>query len=315
MLHFYARRVSRTRAAALALLAPLAPFADLDAQKPERDSAEQVAAAAKFESSLQYKTGTITLEDGLATLNLSPRFRYLDPAQAETVLVKGWGNPPGTKTLGMILPADVGPLSDRSWGVIITYDEDGYVKDDDAETIDYTKLMKEMQESTREANAEREKQGYEKAELVGWAQPPHYDKATHKLYWAKELAFDGAPERTLNYNVRVLGRGGVLVLNAVAGMSQLASVETDMKDVIGQVDFNTGNRYADFKPGVDKVAAYGIAALVAGKVAMKVGFFKLALGFLIAMKKFLVIGVIAVGSFLRNIFRRRAQQATTPTPS
>ena len=152
--------------------------------------------------------------------------------------------------------------------------------------------------------------------ILFFNEPPRYDKATHKLYWAKELEFAGAPERTLNYNVRVLGRRGVLVLNAVAGMGQLASVESDMGDVIGLVDFNAGHRYADFVPGADKVAAYGIAALVAGKIAAKVGFFKLALGFLIAMKKFVIIGVVAIAAFLRNVFRRRSQAADSGgTPS
>src|SRR2546426_2131137 len=34
---------------------------------------------------------------------------------------------------------------------------------------------------------------------------------------------------------------------------------------------NEGHRYADFVPGTDKVAEYGIAALIAGGVAAKAG--------------------------------------------
>src|SRR6266581_5803290 len=94
--------------------------------------------------------------------------------------------------------------------------------------------------------------------------PPHYDSASHKLYWAKDLRFGGDSGRTLNYNIRVLGRRGVLVLNAVAAMDQLESVKRDMAKVIGFVEFNGGHRYADFIPGTDKVAEYGIAALIAG---------------------------------------------------
>ena len=66
------------------------------------------------------------------------------------------------------------------------------------------------------ANEEREKQGFERVTLIGWAEPPSYDAAAHKLYWAKELAFADNPDHTLNYNIRVLGRRGVLVLNAYA---------------------------------------------------------------------------------------------------
>jgi uncharacterized membrane-anchored protein len=61
-------------------------------------------------------------------------------------LLEAWGNPPGTESLGMIVPAGVNPMSPESWGVVITYDKDGHVKDDDADGIDYAKLLKEMQE-------------------------------------------------------------------------------------------------------------------------------------------------------------------------
>ena len=46
----------------------------------------------------------------------------------------------------MLLPANIGPHEPECWGVIITYDEDGYVKDDDAAKINYDDLLKEMKE-------------------------------------------------------------------------------------------------------------------------------------------------------------------------
>lgn len=50
-----------------------------------------------------------------------------------------------------------------------------------------------MQGATRDANAERAKAGYPTVELVGWAEPPHYDSTAHKLYWAKDLKFSMPP--------------------------------------------------------------------------------------------------------------------------
>jgi len=70
-------------------------------------------------------------------------------------------------------------------------------------------------------------------------------------------------------------------------------------------NFDQGNRYADFNPKVDKVAAFGIAALIAGGVAAKLGFFKLILVFLVAAKKFIIIAAAAVAAFFRKIFKRR----------
>jgi len=98
--------------------------------------------------------------------------------------------------------------------------------------------------------------------LVGWAERPSYDKANHKLYWAKELKAEGSQQDSLNYNIRVLGRKGVLVLNAVAGMDQIAKIRTEMKQVTAFSEFTDGNRYADFDSHTDKTAEYGIAALV-----------------------------------------------------
>jgi uncharacterized membrane-anchored protein len=129
---------------------------------------------------------------------------------------------------------------------------------------------------------------------MGWAETPSYDKASHKLYWAKELAFGDAQQHTLNYNIRVLGRKGVLVLNAVSGMNQIAMIKTEMPKVLSATNFKAGNDYNDFNSSTDKVAAYGIAALVAGGVAAKLGFFAKIFALLLAFKKLIIVGVIAL---------------------
>jgi uncharacterized membrane-anchored protein len=255
--------------------------------------------------------GKVSLPGGIATLDLPANFRYLDPADAARLL-EAWGNPPGATTLGMIVPAGVNPMSAESWGVVITYDKDGHVKDDDADGIDYTRLLKEMQEGLAESNAERKKQGYRPMTLVGWAEQPHYDKASHKLYWAKELQSEGDAQHGLNYNIRVLGREGVLVLNAVAGIGQLDQIRTEMQQVTSFTNFTAGNRYADFNGSTDKVAEYGIAALIAGGVAAKLGFFGKLLALLLVFKKVIVVGVAAVGSVVWKFFRREKKTAPPP---
>jgi uncharacterized membrane-anchored protein len=262
-----------------------------------RDEAQALASALKFQR------GEVVLKNGLATLKVPEGVEFLDGRDAQTVLVKLWGNPPMPDPLGLLMPVNTGPLSPDSWAVIITYEEEGYVKDKDAEKIDYTDLLKQMQKDTRAANSEREKQGYPAIELVGWAAPPHYDKAAHKLYWAKQLKFGGGNEDTLNYNIRILGRRGVLVLNAVAAMAQLPEIESNAPKILAAIDFNPGNRYADFSEASgDKVASYGIAALVAGGVAAKLGLFKGLWVLLIGAKKFVIVGVVALTAFIRKLF-------------
>ncbi|WP_229415821.1 DUF2167 domain-containing protein [Pseudoduganella armeniaca] len=256
-------------------------------------------------ASLKFQEGKIALPGGIATLDLPAGFRYLPPADAGRLLSEGWGNPPGIETLGMIVPTAVNPLTREGWGVVVTYEKEGHVKDDDADSIKYDELLKTMQESMKEANEERKKQGYEAMTLVGWAEAPHYDKASHKLYWAKELHSEGDKDNGLNYNIRVLGREGVLVLNAVANMDQIAQIRKEMKTVTAFSDFTPGNRYADFNEKTDKVAEYGLAALVAGGAAAKLGLFGKLFALLLAFKKLIVVGIGALGVGVAKLFGRK----------
>ena len=271
--------------------------------------------AQQFLGSLTFQKGKITLPDGIATLDLPASFRYLSPPDAARMLSEGWGNPPGITSLGMILPTDVNPLSAAGWGVVVTYDKDGHVKDDDADSIKYDELLKDMQEGMIASNATRKEQGYSAMELVGWAEKPHYDKASHKLYWAKELRSEGDATNGLNYNIRVLGREGVLVLNAVASMAQIDKIRTEMQSVTGFAEFTDGHRYTDFNDKTDKVAEYGLAALVAGGVAAKLGLFGKLFAFLLVFKKIIFIGLAAAATGVFKLFGRAKAAAPAPVPA
>jgi uncharacterized membrane-anchored protein len=286
--------------------------------KTDSTSSEQAAPAAPAENqttqqkadaflaSLKFQTGKITLPNGIATLDLPTNFRYLSPDDSEKLLVDVWGNPPGNKTLGMIIPTETSPLSDAGWGVVITYTEDGHVKDEDADKIDYASLLKDMKKEAEDANEERVKQGYRAMHLVGWAEPPRYDKQARKLFWAKEYSGSEQGENSLNYNIRVLGRKGVLVLNAIAGMKQISQIKNELPSILAVTEFTDGNRYADFDSKNDHVAEYGLTALVAGGVAAKLGFFAKLGVMLLALKKFIIIGFIAVAAFVRKLFSKKS---------
>lgn len=260
------------------------------------------ATAEEFEAKLGYRTGTVDVGDGLATIALPDGFRFIGPEGSRRLIVEAWGNPPGAGdgVLGMIVPSAVSPLTDEGWGVVITFDDDGYVDDDDAGAIDYAKMLGEMQASTAEANADRIEQGFDPVRLVGWAEPPHYDAAAHKLYWAKELAFGDRGDHTLNYNIRILGRRGVLVLNAVSSMAQLGEIRASSQALLPSVEFNDGHRYTDYLPGSDKAATYGIAGLIAGATAAKTGMLKALWLGLLASKKLVLGLLVAAGAAIKR---------------
>lgn len=263
---------------------------------------EYIAWAQTFVSSLNYQKGEIQLPGGVAKLKVPENFYYLSPADTERVLTEAWGNPAGSETLGMLFPDGLTPLDRGAWGVTIEYSEDGYVDDSDAKDIDYTDMLSDMQDETRAENEDRVAAGYEAIELVGWAAQPFYDEMSHKLHWAQELKFGAAEENTLNYNIRVLGRKGYLRLNFIADMEQLPEIEQNLESVLAMAEFNDGYRYDQFDPEYDKMAAYGIGGLVAGKVLAKTGFLAVALIFL---KKFGVYIFFGLAFLVGKLFKRK----------
>jgi len=287
---------------ALLFVAEIA-FAQEKPGEPKDQPVDAQALAAQFETTLKYEQGDILLPNKVAALKVPDQFRYLNPEDSRKVIEDLWGNPNGKNTLGMLIPAGQSLASEQGWAVVITYEEDGHVSDEDADEIDYDELLEQMQEDVRASNEERQKAGYGTLELVGWAAKPHYDQAAKKLYWAKRLRFNQEDEHTLNYNVRVLGREGVLVLNAVSGIAQLEQIERDMPQVIAFTNFTEGNRYEDFDSSVDKVATYGLGALIAGGVAAKTGLLAKLMVILVAFKKVIIIGVLAIGAALFKVFR------------
>ncbi|WP_425097568.1 DUF2167 domain-containing protein [Tropicibacter sp. S64] len=290
--------------AALAALAMpgLAIAEEFKALFPEIAADAEAADFIGLLDKLDYQTGTVTLQNGIATLEQGDAFYFLGPKDARYVLEDLWGNPEDTTILGMVFPIDATPLHD-TWGMVLTFEEIGFVKDEDAEAYDYAALLKDMQADTEAENSFRLQNGYESIKLVGWAEPPHYDKTDRKLYWAKELSFNGSTgdDNTLNYNIRALGRKGVLVMNVVSGMGQLGEVQTDAPKLLAMTSFTEGNRYADFNPDIDTVAAVGIGGLIAGKVLAKTGL--IATGLLL-LKKFWFLLLIPLAG-LKRLFARK----------
>lgn len=278
-----------------------------------QESADDGAARAKaFVDSLHFRSGEIAIPEAKAHFRLGNEFRYLDKTDARRVLEEFWHNPPDDSVLGLVVPTATPLDSDRSWAVVVTYADDGYVSDEDAAKTDYDQMLKDMKQGTAEENVERKKAGYETVDLVGWAVPPRYDGASKKLYWAKELAFEGGDQHTLNYDIRVLGRGGYLSLNAVSGMSELEAVRAGMQQLLPMTEFDAGARYADYDASTDKLAGYGMAALIGGGIAAKSGLLAKLGVLLLGLKKLLVplvLVLLAFGKKILGLFNRDRNNA------
>jgi uncharacterized membrane-anchored protein len=249
---------------------------------------------------------------GLATISTRKYQGFLGEADTEKFL-KYAGNIP-RKGLNSLLSF----VTDKGWWAIFSFEDTGYIKDD--ENIDADALLSALKESQVASNEERTSLGLKKMYLIGWYTPPHYDRQTNRLEWGVRVQEEGG-EENLNYSIRMLGRKGVMHVTLVSDAQSLQADLVELKNNLLTFSFNDGGRYAEYKEG-DKVAEYGLSALIAGgaaAVAAKKGLFGAIAGFLAASWKFILavfassgkaIGLLFVGifgwiaSFIKKCFNR-----------
>jgi hypothetical protein len=187
----------------------------------------------------------------------------------------------------------------EGWFAIFSFSPEGYVKDD--EKIDPDALLKVLKENNLKGLEERKKQGLPPLYLDGWYIPPRYDKENKRLEWATKI-HDAQNNVIVNYTTRILGRNGYMNVLLVSEPSSLERDIKSFKTSLTKFDYNNGERYAEWREG-DKVAAYGLGALVVGGAAAAVaskGGFKFL--WAVALAAF-----AAVGAFFKKIFNRNKQ--------
>lgn len=283
-------------AAGLFTAAPMALTAAVAPQQVDR---------AKLVKSLRPQHGKIPLPAAKASLDLGTAYDFYGPADAKTILVDIWGNPPENAegVLGLVMQAGKSPIEDN-WGAIVTYEPSGYVADTDAASTDYTAVLKQMQEAEAAENSQRQSAGYPTIHVVGWAESPAYDKASHSMVWARDIKFSDGGADTLNYDVRSLGRAGVLSVNMVSTIPHLTEVQAAAHEFAGHAAFDPGARYTDFNPDMDKQAEYGVGGLVAAGagivIAKKLGLLAIAGKFLFGFLKPILVGIVALFAAFRH---------------
>lgn len=188
-----------------------------------------------------------------------------------------------------------------SWFAVFSFDPSGYVADD--EKIDPDALLEILKKSNVDSNEERKRRGVQTLVLEDWYIVPHYDVQTKRLEWGTKLR-EPSGGITVNYAIRLLGRSGVMSAVLVSDPTSLDQDIRSFKAALAGFNFNAGQKYSEFRTG-DKVAEYGLAALIVGgaaAVAVKSGAFK-------ALGKFLIFGVFgaiaAAWAGLKSFFSRR----------
>ena len=230
---------------------------------------------------------------GQTTLKLPANFGYI-PAKESRQLLSAMGNSPSDETQGLIIATDA---QNTDWFMVVSYTAAGYIKDDDAKTWNADELLTSLREGTEEMNKERKTRGIPEMEIVGWVEKPQYDAASQRLVWSLASHDKGqasGADNGINYNTLVLGREGYVSMNLVTDMKAIETLKPVAKNMLAAMTFDTGKRYADFNASTDKVAEYGLAALVAGVAAKKLGLLALIGVFLAKFAK-IIIAAVAVG--------------------
>ena len=121
----------------------------------------------------------------------------------------------------------------------------------------------------------------------------------------KEKNASASEPRTVNYNTYLLGRDGYFTLNFITGSDRIEAQKETARTLLSNLSFASGKRYEDFNTSTDKIAAYGITALVGGLVAKKLGLLALAALFVVKFVKVIALGAAAVMAGIAKWFRRR----------
>ena len=246
-----------------------------------------------------------------AVLKLPEGFIYIPPAEGQRLLM-AMGNRVGEGMLGLIFPQ-----SDAEWFVAMRFLKSGYIKDDDAKEWKTDELLQNLKEGTEESNKERRTRGYPEIEVTGWVEAPKYDATTHRLVWSLASRAKGAPagaENGVNYNTYALGREGYISMNLVTGMNTVEAEKPIAQQLLAALEYNDGKRYTQFDSNTDHVAEFGLAALIGGIAAKKLGLFAIIAAFLVKFAKIIGIALIALLGFIGKMMGRKKETGGTPPP-
>ncbi|WP_298364059.1 DUF2167 domain-containing protein [uncultured Bradyrhizobium sp.] len=273
---------------------------------PPSEAARKAELVAAWQAASQAGTAgpaDVTLIDQ-ARLKL-PEGRFFVPKTEGTRVLRALGNLVNDETfIGLV----VGTRQNDQWIVVIRYVKEGYIKDDDAKNWNADELLSGIKEGVEESNKDRVARGFPELEVVGWIQPPAYDAGAHRLVWSMLGKDKGQPDnqpKGVNFNTYALGRDGYFSLNLLSNSDRIESEKPVARELLGDLSYNEGKRYEDFSAGTDRVAAYGLAALIGGVAAKKLGLLAIVTAFVLKFAKVILLAVAAFGAGIMKFFRRK----------
>lgn len=238
-----------------------------------------------------------------ATLTIN-KGEYFIPAAEANQIMDALGNSVGPDRFGLIVSGD----AKAQWMVDVVWTKEGYVRDGDAKDWQADALLDSLREGTENGNAKRLEKGIPALDVVGWIQPPVYDSKTYRLVWSLALRDRGAaPDvpQVINYNTYALGREGYFSLDLLTDSRTVEADKPVVRELLDSLVYVPGKKYEEFDASTDKVAAYGIAALVGAVAVKKLGLFALAAAFVLKIWKVAMVLLFAGFAGIRRFLARR----------
>jgi uncharacterized membrane-anchored protein len=227
---------------------------------------------------------------------------YKFTAQAGTAnFLRLTGNMPTNADVALLCPEslDIGTMAAPGmWFLVFQWNPVGYVKDDDR-NLDADGLLTTLKTGQEEANRMRRQNKLPGLNLLGWAKAPFYDPQTNLLTWATRIQGDGDNMIDVNYNSRLLGRGGFMSANMVVDEPSLEKNIDGYRKLLQGYSFLSGQRHAEFREG-DKLAGLGLTALIAGGAAGVAA----KTGLLTKLAKPIIAGIVFLGAAIAGLFRK-----------
>lgn len=206
-------------------------------------------------------TGKVIIDEANLSVDLPDGFRFIEAESAMAAYPDFFGNPqdPASTILGIVAPSDI---RKEQWVFVVEFYREGYISDEKSDLFSFNNVLSGLKAADAESQKARVRHKDDSLKLTGWAIEPFYDETRKILTWAEAFRAEDPTKSVVSYNARLLGRRGMLKMQAVAGEEHLDEIEAVIPKILNGVKFNAGEEYKDFNPTTDKKSDLVFAELM-----------------------------------------------------
>jgi uncharacterized membrane-anchored protein len=289
------------------LFAAPADSIKINSPKPDQIITEFKRQVDSIDQQLRFHTGKLKFTEQNIRITVPPNHYFVDGPQSRYILETLWGNAQDEEVLGMIVRSDFSPNETKGdYSFVVSYAPTGYISTPEKVDFDHHILLNKIQQQIHDNNTRRLEQGLNALQVERWVMVPFFDQYRKALYWATELKVNGSDESLINYNLRILGKDGVIKVNAVGTMDQLDGIKQILPYVLARTEFLEGYCYDDYNAATVVESDWKLEELIAGRE--EEGFF-FGKSISLTVSAFIICGCI-VGILSFSNFKRKPIGAT-----